>query len=682
MPRVRFFVLAIFFPLFLMLFFLGGACSPEGGAGTISQEKGGGGQGGGERVFIEGAKEKIQDVASVEKGAEALQESSSEPVASEEITEEKGVEPQREAIEDAGNQQESGISEAIAEVSPSETAPERVPEPRKPLCVLSKGYCSASPCKRGYAANSSSMGCSQGEKCCLPVTSSCGKEGQIISLMQRCCPGLKKGPVAKPPSCMTIGQKFVCVKCGDGKCDAKKGENACSCPQDCKATGNQCVKARGRCINSRMMCRPDEKVDRNLSCNSKMLICCLPKTPPRKCKTDADCPRRHCTNRFSSCYETSYRCKAGICQTVVGPSLPNTRCDSASGKCQPMTGGCRNLCDCPQGLTCAKTPRGGRCVAGIVREYCCDNPGCPAGKPCTHRNGTKGVCRATNSCTQNKGVCVGQFNPCPRNYVKNTKYSCNAKALYCCTPSIKKCKTDADCPKPSCRNGLLPGSCMQESYVCSQGQCVKKSKTVKNAACTSSGLCKSGNACTLKKGYCAIQTQRCKAGYVNSNLSCGGALSLHCCLPATSKCKTDADCPKPSCRNGLLPGSCMQESYTCSRGQCVKKSKTVKNAACTSSGLCKSGNACTLKKGYCIIQTQRCKAGYVNSNLSCGGALSLRCCAPAPSKCKTSSDCGSTSCKQQGSVCYQYVPLCRNGSCLTKRLTMKGFCDMRRGMCR
>lgn len=164
----------------------------------------------------------------------------------------------------------------------------------------------------------------------VDAPANCGKEGQTISLSETCCPGLKKGSTARPPDCVGIGQTFVCVKCGDGKCDASKGETSCSCPNDCPKPGNPCEAAKGTCQNPRLPCKPGSRQDTNLSCNNSAMVCCVPAT------------------------------------------------------------GCKLDCDCPQGLLCA--PGTGRCVAGIVPAYCCDKSGCPTGKACTDTNGTKATC--------------------------------------------------------------------------------------------------------------------------------------------------------------------------------------------------------------------------------------------------------------------------------------------------
>ncbi len=163
-------------------------------------------------------------------------------------------------------------------------------------------------------------------------TPGCGKLGAQIKLTDQCCSGLKKGSVGSPPNCATTGQDFVCVNCGDGKCDSGNGETECNCAQDCKPASNGCEQASGTCQNSRLPCKPGTVQDSSLACGNPALICCKPSS----------------------------------------------------------TSGCNVDCDCTQGLLCA--PGTGKCVPGIVPTYCCDKPGCPSGKACTDASGTKGLC--------------------------------------------------------------------------------------------------------------------------------------------------------------------------------------------------------------------------------------------------------------------------------------------------
>ncbi|TNE50004.1 MAG: hypothetical protein EP343_09800 [Deltaproteobacteria bacterium] len=160
----------------------------------------------------------------------------------------------------------------------------------------------------------------------------CGKLGARIKLTEQCCSGLKKGSVGSPPGCVTTGQDFVCVNCGDGQCDSSNGETECNCAQDCKPANNGCEQASGTCQNSRLPCAPGTVQDNSLACGNPALICCKPSS----------------------------------------------------------TTGCKVDCDCTQGLLCA--PGTGKCVPGIVPTYCCDKPGCPTGKACTDASGTKGTC--------------------------------------------------------------------------------------------------------------------------------------------------------------------------------------------------------------------------------------------------------------------------------------------------
>ena len=121
----------------------------------------------------------------------------------------------------------------------------------------------------------------------------------------------------------------------------------------------------------------------------------LPELPPKEqppvktCKTDKDCGKRTCLQKGKVCTRHTPICRAGKC-IVDTKHINNTTCQPSTGVCKAPTQGCKNLCDCTQGLLC--TPGDGKCVAGIVPEYCCDKPGCPTGKACKHASGAPGKC--------------------------------------------------------------------------------------------------------------------------------------------------------------------------------------------------------------------------------------------------------------------------------------------------
>jgi hypothetical protein len=62
-------------------------------------------------------------------------------------------------------------------------------------------------------------------------------QGEAPVAPRACCAGLTRAPVYKGSilrldECQVApGGRFLCIRCGDGRCG--KGENVCNCPADC-----------------------------------------------------------------------------------------------------------------------------------------------------------------------------------------------------------------------------------------------------------------------------------------------------------------------------------------------------------------------------------------------------------------------------------------------------------------
>jgi len=375
-----------------------------------------------------------------------------------------------------------------------------------------------------------------------PEAIPCTKEGQKISNNLKCCPGLQRVEMKTPATC-TPTKTYICLKCGDGKCDGIKGENDCTCPRDCgpgpattckdlggyclsdkqncrmgtkpnkkgKCTGQfvqccappaitDCSNRKGYCIPQNTKCRSDYKLDTSVRCGSvRSLMCCMPRAIA--CKSDADCPRPACSGS-TLCMQSVYKCTAGSCLVTKTPK-PGTRCDAPTGKCVSKSAGCKSHCDCAQGLMCVKSSAGNRCIAGTKPTYCCSKSNCPSGKSCTYANGTSGVC-----------------------------------------PKGTKCLSDNDCGKPNCKN--VKSDCSQVTPICDtkRGTCSTKTQTFSNTTCdTSSGKCHRSSVC---KSHCD-----CAQGLMCAGGKCiAGFVPVYCC--------DNPGCPpKKSCtfRNGSK-GTC------------------------------------------------------------------------------------------------------------------------------
>ncbi len=70
----------------------------------------------------------------------------------------------------------------------------------------------------------------------IPDTTSCRKAGEVVKTGETCCSGLSKGGFYTDSLCMPPAITAICMACGDGVCDYKKGEDRCSCPKDCRTS--------------------------------------------------------------------------------------------------------------------------------------------------------------------------------------------------------------------------------------------------------------------------------------------------------------------------------------------------------------------------------------------------------------------------------------------------------------
>jgi hypothetical protein len=115
-------------------------------------------------------------------------------------------------------------------------------------------------------------------------------------------------------------------------------------------------------------------------------------------------------------------------------------------------------------------------------------------------------------------------------------------------------------------------------------------------------------------------------GRVITNSTCNSATGK-CSSISPGKCRVDCDCPQGLlCANGACIAGFVP-AYCCTKAGCPA------NTRCTypngSSGYCPGTNACALAGGYCTVQFTPCRKGYtLDTTVSCGGALALRCCLP------------------------------------------------------
>jgi hypothetical protein len=100
---------------------------------------------------------------------------------------------------------------------------------------------------------------------------------------------------------------------------------------------------------------------------------------------------------------------------------------------------CNEQCDCEQGQRCS-TNRCGPPPPGGGPGFCCDKPGCPAGRGCLHWGETPGVCPGTATCSH---LC-----DCEQNHF--------CRDGYCFTyeePPYPDTTVHYCCDKPGCPSG-------------------------------------------------------------------------------------------------------------------------------------------------------------------------------------------------------------------------------------
>jgi hypothetical protein len=299
-----------------------------------------------------------------EPSKELSQEPTQEPVSEKKPEAQK--EPRKETSMDAGGEFSSEpIKEKLLEPAPEpglEPTPDASTEP-----VPDKKGCETQfdcdkpkvPCKD--TTNSS------GQKVCRQYTASCQNK-----------------------RCVELNKDVLGATCNKQKgiCETQP---TCSTPCDCPQQGMDC--AGGKCIVGKrpVYCCSKSGCPKGDSCVDKQNqkgTCGTTGT----CKQDSDCGKRTCQNNGPDCSQTVPVCSQGQCRTLNQKVL-GAQCDNAIGRCRVPKPTCKVDCDCAQGLMCVKGSDGkGQCIAGFVPVYCCNKPGCPAGKPCKDTAGGASTC--------------------------------------------------------------------------------------------------------------------------------------------------------------------------------------------------------------------------------------------------------------------------------------------------
>ncbi|TNE52155.1 MAG: hypothetical protein EP343_01790 [Deltaproteobacteria bacterium] len=471
--------------------------------------------------------------------------------------------------------------------------------------------CEKSGCVPGQACDSRSGG-----------AGTCGGEGSACVSACDCVSGLA---------------------CTNGQCTKSSTPVYCCDRQDCPS-GQTCETTSG----AKGVC------GQNLECRSAC-----------DCPTGEACSNSKCrkTDLPIYCCDKPESCPAGqACDTK----------DGQRDKC-PVSPGCQQNCDCPQGQFC----NNGRCVTGGTQVYCCSKPGCPARAACYNADGSIGNCpgeNCTNDASCGKASCVQQGNQCtqtvPRcrddgscaNEVTSNPGTCDP-GVGLCKFAPPQCKTACDCPQTQ---GCVQGQCqktIRPVYCCEKQGCPDKEICFKSDGttgfCPTQPQCKSdvdcgSNTCQQSGNNCINVLPTCgpngvctRTSQTVANADCKqGSTGRPACVPRTTpECKTDADCPAATCSQS--GNNCIPSTYGCVAGKCVPApGRVVQNADCrkTSSGAAQ--------------------------------------CVPRPPQCTIGADCGKVACKDSGTTCFQSEPRCSNGQCTTVSSTINNAkCDSAAGKC-
>ncbi len=249
-----------------------------------------------------------------------------------------------------------------------------------------------------------------------------------------------------------------CKRCGDRLCEAQRGENCETCPQDCACNGSEsCISGictqtcgDGNCANNEdcSSCPQDCACNKSEICsNGRCTTCgngtCEQSENCSTCPIDCDCPTtQQCLN--ARC--TSPSCGNAKCESNLGEHCENCPEDCAcptgkecqAGQCIQRCGD--GLCEALRGETCASCPQdcgcpsGSACIAGICGKACGDGT-CDAfrGENCT-------------SCPQDCGCPKERI--CRGSACLDATTACGGPGSIVCTTPNAPCKLE--CTKSGC----------------------------------------------------------------------------------------------------------------------------------------------------------------------------------------------------------------------------------------
>jgi N-acetylneuraminic acid mutarotase len=308
--------------------------------------------------------------------------------------------------------------------------------------------------------------------------------------------------------------------CGDGTCDGAAGETCLTCDDDCGCVNNEVCDAAARCVAP-----------------------CVAQCQGRDCGDDG------CGGQCGLCADAQ-ACVAGVCRDLCQPQCDGRTCggDGCGGNC----GACDPGLLCVDGacvVPCAPACEGKLCGPDGCGGFC---GVCAEGTFCNDRGGCDPVC--TPDCTDRAcgdDGCGGRCGECDDGFLCTDGGACVRDAQAC------RCDVDEIC---------LDGVCRARDLQCAPEQ--------------PAGLCPAGELCT--GGACVDQGLGC--GPRNPSGVCAvGELCLN------GECRLlDA---VALCDDGF---QCTSEVFDFERNRCLYELRD---------GGCDDGNSCTEDRcvgGECI----------------------------------------------------------------------------------
>jgi len=548
---------------------------------------------------------------------------------------------------------------------------------------------------------------------------SCKIAGDYVLGSEVCCPQLKKIKIEKGGPCTGLKEGFLCLACGDGRCDALSGESFCSCPQDCKKgmackkdadcppgtckqMGNHCVHNSERCKDG--FCTAQSQQINQANCDAKTGFC----IPKKTCKVDADCGNPSCSDQKDYCVRIRPYCQSNLCRRSITSTF-NYTCSPKKASCEPTR--CKSAKDCLK-PSCQKSSSDCIQISSNCSLGVCQTVKKLFKKAICHTNGLcqSQVCQKASDC--GKPTCVQQGAHCLQKALscqqgrclssnKTISYAtCHAKTGLC---SVRSCKKDSDCGSSSCsRNADF---CVQTTPSCRSGVCGgSTTKNILYASCQKNGQCKlqfckkdsdcASPSCKTQGSNCEQTEVRCSAGIcltrsrVMVNMRCHSGSNL-----CGRTCSTSANCDKMACQQQGT--SCHQFSSRCDQSVCVNKQSLLKVSVCDLvSGQCRASRLCLSTRtcgaisckqdgDFCVQQIPSCRVGLCHyTKRAIRYSNCIKSTASCKSKsCKKSSDCGTSTCQQKGVSCIQTQPMCAKGVCQSQEITYpKGKC-LTSGLC-